>query len=95
MGDMSAFAGFVGGLLMGAVLYSIGPGNRYSEWLGRECWVRPSHGGRWRRHVVVAVSWKGAVCVRDPDREGKGYWVRKENVRHRVRFDRPEKGKGE
>lgn len=66
--------------------------NPYAGWLGRECWVRPAQRpSRWTHCVVVAVSWKGAVAVRDWDRmDGDGgRWIKKQNVGWRVRFTDP------
>lgn len=89
---LSAASTFLCGAVVGGVLYAVGtrPRNGYSEWLGRECWVRPASRPRWRRHVVVAVSWKGAVCVRDADRMSEnGYWIKKQSVPFRVAFSDP------
>ena len=61
----------------------------YASWLASECWVRPcSRPDGWRRCVVVAVSWRGAVCVREMSRphDNKSYWIKKENTLSRVRF---------
>ena len=91
----SAFAGMVGGMILGAAIASIAskPDNPYASWLGRECWVRPASRDTWKRHVIVAVSWHGAICVRDAERISEdGYWIKRENVRWRMRFERPEVG---
>lgn len=93
----SAIAGMVGGMILGAAIAHIAHGadNPYGAWLGRECWVRPTSRDTWKRHVIVAVSWRGAVCVRDAERISEdGYWIKKQNVKWRVRFERPE-GVGE
>lgn len=61
--------------------------NPFSHWLDRECWVRPCARETWRRHVIIAVSHKGAICVRERARQDqKGYWIKKENVPQRMRF---------
>ena len=90
---LSAMAGLVGGIVIGlaAALIALRVPNEYAGWLGKDCWVRPVSRPSWRRHVVVAVSWKGAVCVRRADRlDEDGYWIKKHNVSWRVRFDEPE-----
>lgn len=89
---LSAMAGLLGGLVLGATmaLMARGPANPYARWLGRTCWVRPCGREVWEEHVITAVSWRGAVCVRrtsEPDHDG--YWIRKDNVGWRVRLDRP------
>lgn len=89
MDEVIAFSGFLGGLLAGAgaALALTHLGNPYGHWLGRHCWVRPIGRAEWREHVIVAVSWRGAVCVRRADAlSEEGYWIKKQNVRHRVRF---------
>lgn len=61
--------------------------NPYGSWLDRECWVRPCSRETWRRHVIIAVSHKGAICVREITRRNEsGYWIKKENVPARMRF---------
>lgn len=61
--------------------------NPYGSWLSRECWIRPRGRETWRKHVIVAVSHKGAVCVREITRRNDtGYWIKKENVPIRLRF---------
>lgn len=95
MSSVIAFAGFAGGMTLGvavAVALMIadrGSRSVYSDWLGRTCWVRPLSGrGEWEEHVVVAVSWKGAVCVRGVDNlDGTGYWISKKSVPFRVSFE--------
>ena len=89
----SAVAGMVGGMGIGVAIASIAikPDNPYASWLGRECWVRPAGRDKWKRHVIVAVSWRGAVCVRDAEKmQEDGYWIKHQNVRWRMRFERPE-----
>lgn len=97
---------FILGTLVGAILFFAideairrkgqgdhehdAPLNEYACWLERECWVRPHGRPEWKRHVVVAVGHKGAVCVRDAEHmSGKGYWIKKENVSWRVRWEDP------
>ncbi len=96
---MSAAVALVIGVLLGVALMAgvrvrpeESPCDVYREWLGRECWVRPCSRIAWRRCVVVAVSWRGAVCVRDADRvhEDSGRWIKKQSVGWRVRWDAPE-----
>ena len=93
----SAVAGMMGGMIFGVAIASIAhvADNPYASWLGRECWVRPAGRDTWKRHVIVAVSWRGAVCVRDADAlDQDGYWIKKQNVRWRLRWERPEGGDG-
>lgn len=67
-----------------------GSPNPYGDWLGKTCWVRPVGRPEYREHVIVAVSWRGAVCVRDRDAmDSDGYWIKKQNVRWRLRWERP------
>ena len=70
----------------GKKLYESGEPNVHSRLLGRRCLVRKK--GKWREHVIVAVSWKGALCVRDSRNDsGHGaYWVSKYEVPERVRM---------
>ena len=80
------------GMVMGALLHHVwcGTPNRYGQWLGRTCWVRPASRPRWRRCVVTAVSWKGGVCVRETDKlDRDGYWIKKQSVPFRVIFRDP------
>jgi len=92
---LSAVCGLACGLMLG-VAYAFLMSSRtnpYGKWLEKECWVRPTHREEWRKHVIVAVSWQGAVCVRDCERlDEDGYWVKKQNVPWRVRFDEPKEG---
>ena len=84
----SAVAGMVGGMILGAAFAHIAHGadNPYEAWLGRECWVRPAGRDKWRKHVIVAVSWRGAVCVRPVrDMQTKGRWIHKDVAPMRVR----------
>lgn len=60
--------------------------NPHAHLLGKEVEARVYEGSRWERMVVVAVSWKGSVCVRyASDPEGRGRWIKKEFVSDRVR----------
>lgn len=89
---LSAVAGMLGGLILGFTMawIAFGHDNPYASWLGRRCWVRPHGRPDWTEHVIVAVSWHGAVCVRGAARLGDdGYWIKKQNVRWRVRWSRP------
>jgi len=89
---LSAFAGMVGGIIIGAAIAHIAHGadNPYGDWLGRTVWVRPVGRPDYAKHVIVAVSWRGAVCVRDVERmQEDGYWIKKQNVRWRLRWERP------
>lgn len=56
----------------------------YAELLGKPCWLNDKK----NRHRVVAVSHKGAVCVRDEAETGgeHGFWVPAKRVPKRVRF---------
>jgi len=89
---LSAVAGLFGGLVLGMtmMLMARGSKNPHGDWLGRRCWVRPAGRAKWEEHVVVAVSHKGAICVRRADRmDEDGYWIKKQNVRWRVRWSKP------
>lgn len=57
--------------------------NPHAPRLGRACEVR--NRGRWVPCTVVAVSWKGALCVRE--RCGGTWWIRKDQVEERVRWE--------
>lgn len=89
---LSAVAGMLGGLVLGiAVTYmALVHESPFGRWLGKRCWVRPCGRVDWKEHVIVAVSWKGAVCVRRAEKmDEDGYWIKKQNVRWRVRWERP------
>ena len=89
---LSAVAGLAGGVVIGVAvtLIVISVINPYAWWLGKTCWVRPCGKATWAKHVIVAASWRGAVCVRDVRHmDEDGYWIKKQNVRWRVRWDRP------
>jgi len=89
---LSAVAGLFGGLVLGMTLMLMARGhkNPHGDWLDRTCWVRPAGRESWKEHVVVAVSHKGAICVRRADHmDEDGYWIKKQNVRWRVRWERP------
>lgn len=60
--------------------------NPHAHLLGKIVEARVYEASDWERMVVVAVSWKGGVCVRyasDPD--GRGRWIKKQLVPYRVR----------
>ena len=60
--------------------------NPYAHLLGRTVEARVYEGSDWERMVVVAVSWRGAVCVRpERDLETMGRWIRKDLTPTRVR----------
>lgn len=92
MSSVTAFLGFLGGVIVGAALAFVlfAEHTPYSRWLGRTCWVRPLGRAEWTKHVIVAVSWRGAVCVRDAEHMNEdGYWIKKQNVNWRVRWTEP------
>lgn len=66
----------------------------YADLLGRECWFK--YKKKVRHGRVIAVSWKGAVCLRedaDMDTGKHGRWISKENRERLVwmrRCDVPE-----
>lgn len=93
--EASAFVGLLGGVAIGAAYHHVlaRTPNPHGAWLGRTCWVRPCARETWAEHVVVACSWHGAVCVRRAgEGPGEGYWIKKENVGWRVRWDAPGEG---
>ena len=60
--------------------------NPHAWMLGRTVDARVYEGSDWEHMVVVAVSWKGAVCVRPLENlSTRGRWIRKELVPERVR----------
>lgn len=60
--------------------------NPHAWRLGGVVEARMHRRARWVRCDVVAVSWKGGVCVRPCDRPGaKGVWISKDMVGSRVR----------
>lgn len=61
--------------------------NPHAPMLGREVEALFYKGSKyWERCIVVAVSWKGAVCVRKAAYPtAKGNWISKDEVRDRVR----------
>lgn len=60
--------------------------NPYAYLLGREIEAKVYEASRWERMVVVAVSWRGAVCVRPTyDLEARGRWISKDLAPERVR----------
>ena len=89
---MSVVVGLVGGMVLGAVITHMAYSMRdpYTNWLDRECWVRPMDRESWTRCVVVDASRHGCLRVRDLERpESNGYWIKAENVSWRVRLDDP------
>ena len=92
-GVLGTLFGLMGGIIIGGSLawVSDATASPYGEWLGHTCWVHPIGVGEWREHVIVAVSWKGAICVKRSDRlDQDGYWIKHYNVPKRVRFERPD-----
>ena len=61
-------------------------GAEFGAWLGRKCMARVGNEKEWHERTVVAVSHKGAVCVRRPDAK-RGKWISKEEVPERVRWE--------
>ena len=89
---MEVLLPLLGGMFLGAAAHWMLTVERspYASWLGKICWVRPLGRADWTPHVIVAVSWKGAVCVRPKvDMRTDGYWIKKQNVRWRVRWEEP------
>ncbi len=61
--------------------------NPYAFLLGRVVEARVYEASRWERMVVVAVSWKGAICVRpEADPLASARWISKEAAPERVRM---------
>ncbi len=60
--------------------------NEHGRMLGRIVDAKMYEGSEWERAIVVAVGWRGAMCVR-PMRDigAHGRWIRKDLVPHRVR----------
>jgi hypothetical protein len=59
--------------------------NQHAHLLGKQVDARVYEGSPWERMVVVAVSWRGAVCVRPVrDMQTKGRWIPKNLVPLRV-----------
>lgn len=58
----------------------------YAELLGRDCWACVGNETKAHKCKVIAVSHKGAVCVRRAsNKSGKGgKWIDKESVSDRV-----------
>ena len=95
MTETAMFVGLVCGIFLGVVAFWVltTPSVPYAAWLGKRCWVRPAGRAVYSEHVVVAVSWHGAVCVRRADRmDEDGYWIKKQNVRWRVLWCAPREG---
>lgn len=52
----------------------------YADLLGRTCWAKRKK--KVYKCVITAVSWKGAVAVRESTKADKGvgsWWIRKED----------------
>lgn len=61
--------------------------NKHARLLGKEVEAKVYEGSEWERMVVVAVSWRGAVCVRPVhDLTTKGRWIHKSKAPGRVRW---------
>lgn len=59
--------------------------NPYAHLLGKEVEAKVYAASNWERVVVVAVSWRGAVCVRPVrDMQTKGRWIHKDAAPMRV-----------
>lgn len=59
--------------------------NPYAHLLGKEVEAKVYEASNWERVVVVAVSWRGAVCVRPVrDMQAKGRWIHKDVAPMRV-----------
>ncbi len=60
--------------------------NPYAHLLGRTIEAKVYEGSDWEKMVVIAVSWRGAVCVRPVrDLATKGRWIPKYYAHERVR----------
>ena len=60
--------------------------NPYARLLGKTVEAKVYEGSDWERMVIIAVSWKGAVCVRrELDMVAPGRWIHKSKVPCRVR----------
>ena len=60
--------------------------NPYAHLLGKEVEAKVYAASNWERVVVIAVSWRGAVCVRPVrDMQTKGRWIHKNVAPMRVR----------
>ena len=60
--------------------------NPHAHLLGRTVEARVYEASKWERMVIVAVSWRGAVCVRPSrDMSAPGRWIPKQFVPQRVR----------
>lgn len=73
--------------LRGYRLWRGGPRSEFGGWLDHECEVLKGD-GEWRRCVVVAVSHKGAVAVRNAS-DGSGRhakWIAADRVPEIVRW---------
>ena len=60
--------------------------NPYAHLLGKTVEAKVYEASEWERMVVVAVSWRGAVCVRPEHDLGTiGRWIKKDLTPTRVR----------
>ena len=60
--------------------------NPYARLLGRVVEAKVYEGSKWEKVLVVAVSWRGSVCVRPVrDLSSKGRWIHKTVAPERVR----------
>ena len=58
--------------------------NPHARWLGRRVLVHKYDACPWELATVVAVSHKGALCIRRDTEEGS-WWMKPSRVRERVR----------
>lgn len=71
------------GMALGAAIaVALGGGWGYSR--GERVWWRKYDASDWERGTVVAVSWRGAACIR-PDDGRRGVWVDRARARTHVR----------
>lgn len=60
--------------------------NPYAHLLGKEVEAKVYAASNWERVIVIAVSWRGSVCVRPVrDMQTKGRWIHKDVAPMRVR----------
>jgi len=60
--------------------------NPYARFLGKIVEAKVYEASDWERMLVVAVSWKGSVCVRPVRDLGTvAHWINKDKVPYRVR----------
>ena len=82
---ISLCIGLALGMALGAsVAVALGGGWAYSR--GERVWVRKYDASDWERATVVAVSWRGACCVRpDSQPNRNGFWVDRARAKTHVR----------